>query len=69
MYTIKKINDDETILPGVRLGVIALDSCDNSAYALEQSLDFIKGMLIADCFCLWNMMCNLFDCFIFKSFT
>ncbi|OQR79315.1 metabotropic glutamate receptor-like [Tropilaelaps mercedesae] len=45
LYTIKKINEDQSILPGVKLGVIALDSCDNSAYALEQSLDFIKGFI------------------------
>lgn len=45
IFTLKKINADPNLLPGVRLGVIALDSCDSSAYALEQSLDFIKGFI------------------------
>ncbi|XP_018497554.1 metabotropic glutamate receptor 3 [Galendromus occidentalis] len=45
LYTIKKINEDPSILPGIKLGLIALDSCDNSVYALEQSLDFIKGFI------------------------
>ncbi|XP_035218616.1 metabotropic glutamate receptor 3-like, partial [Stegodyphus dumicola] len=45
LFTIKKINDDSTILPGVKLGVLALDSCDSTAYALEQTLDFIKGFI------------------------
>ncbi|XP_022250369.1 metabotropic glutamate receptor 3-like [Limulus polyphemus] len=45
LYTLKKINEDPKLLPGVKLGVIALDSCDSTTYALEQSLDFIKGFI------------------------
>ncbi|UYV82325.1 hypothetical protein LAZ67_21001719 [Cordylochernes scorpioides] len=45
IYTLIKINADEKLLPGVRLGVLAMDSCDSTAYALEQSLDFIKGFI------------------------
>lgn len=45
LLTIKKINNDPSILPGVNLGVLALDSCDSAAYALEQTLDFIKGFI------------------------
>ncbi|GFY53526.1 metabotropic glutamate receptor, partial [Trichonephila inaurata madagascariensis] len=43
LFTIKKINADPSILPGIQLGILALDSCDSATYALEQSLDFIKG--------------------------
>ena len=42
LYTLKMINADQSILPGVKLGVLALDSCDSTAYALEQTMDFIK---------------------------
>ncbi|XP_076315691.1 metabotropic glutamate receptor 3-like [Tachypleus tridentatus] len=45
LYTLKKINEDPKLLPGVKLGVIALDSCDSTTYALEQTLDFIKGFI------------------------
>ncbi|XP_046396653.1 metabotropic glutamate receptor 2-like isoform X2 [Ischnura elegans] len=45
LYTIKQINKNDKILPGVNLGMIAFDSCDNAAYALEQSLDFVKGFI------------------------
>ncbi|GFY69286.1 metabotropic glutamate receptor 6 [Trichonephila inaurata madagascariensis] len=45
LFTIKKINADPSILPGIQLGILALDSCDSATYALEQSLDFIKGFI------------------------
>ncbi|XP_054719019.1 metabotropic glutamate receptor 3-like [Uloborus diversus] len=45
LFTVDKINSDNAILPGVKLGVLALDSCDSAAYALEQTLDFIKGFV------------------------
>lgn len=45
LYTLQKINNDSSLLPGVTLGVLGLDSCDSTAYALEQSLDFVKGFI------------------------
>ncbi|XP_076361004.1 metabotropic glutamate receptor 3-like [Tachypleus tridentatus] len=45
LFTLKKINENPKLLPGVKLGVIALDTCDSATYALEQSLDFIKGFI------------------------
>ena len=36
---------DEAILPGVRLGVIVLDTCDNPLYTAEQSLDLLQGFM------------------------
>ena len=38
-----RINDDPTILPGIRLGALAFDTCDNPSYALEQAFYFVKG--------------------------
>ncbi|RWS06886.1 metabotropic glutamate receptor 3-like protein, partial [Dinothrombium tinctorium] len=45
LYTLKKINADPSILPGIKIGVLALDSCDSTAYALEQTMDFIKSFI------------------------
>ncbi|XP_031777068.1 metabotropic glutamate receptor 2-like isoform X2 [Nasonia vitripennis] len=45
LYTLGQINRDPDILPGVRLGVLAFDSCDNPNYALEQALNFVKGFI------------------------
>ncbi|XP_024946277.1 metabotropic glutamate receptor 4 isoform X2 [Cephus cinctus] len=45
LYTIHQINQDPQILPGIRLGVLAFDSCDNPSYALEQALNFVKGFI------------------------
>ncbi|RWS32017.1 metabotropic glutamate receptor 3-like protein [Leptotrombidium deliense] len=45
LFTLKKINADSSILPGIKLGILALDSCDSTAYALEQTMDFIKGFI------------------------
>lgn len=33
------------ILPGIKLGVMAVDSCDSPHHALEQTVDFIKVSL------------------------
>ena len=49
LYTLKMINADQSILPGVKLGVLALDSCDSTAYALEQTMDFIKVRIAKTC--------------------
>lgn len=43
MYTLDEINKDDTLLPGITLGAIALDSCNSPSLALNQSLSFIKG--------------------------
>lgn len=43
LYTIERINNDPKILPGVRLGTLAFDTCDNPSYALERAFYFVKG--------------------------
>ncbi|XP_023315068.1 metabotropic glutamate receptor-like [Trichogramma pretiosum] len=45
LYTVDRINRNPNILPGVRLGVLAFDTCDNPNYALEQTLKFVKGFI------------------------
>ncbi|XP_068084328.1 metabotropic glutamate receptor 3 [Anabrus simplex] len=45
LYTVQQINKDPHLLPGIRLGMLAFDSCDNPSYGLEQSLDFLKGFI------------------------
>ncbi|XP_023724133.1 metabotropic glutamate receptor 3 isoform X2 [Cryptotermes secundus] len=45
LYTLELINRNPDLLPGIKLGMIAYDSCDSPAYALEQTLDIIKGFI------------------------
>nr|XP_006820149.1 PREDICTED: metabotropic glutamate receptor 8-like [Saccoglossus kowalevskii] len=45
LYTVDRINMNDTFLPGFRLGVHALDDCDKDTYGLEQSVDFIRGSI------------------------
>ena len=43
IYTVKRINDDKSVLPNINLGVKILDTCARGTYALEQSLEFIRA--------------------------
>nr|CAD7426273.1 unnamed protein product [Timema monikensis] len=43
IFTLNQINNDPKILPGIKLGMLAFDSCDSQSYGLEQSLNFVKG--------------------------
>nr|CAD7443783.1 unnamed protein product [Timema bartmani] len=45
IFTLNQINNDPKILPGIKLGMLAFDSCDSQSYGLEQSLNFVKGKL------------------------
>ncbi|XP_033223425.1 metabotropic glutamate receptor 8-like [Belonocnema kinseyi] len=45
LYTIQQINRDPSIIPGIKLGALIFDSCDNPNYALEQTLNFVKGFI------------------------
>ncbi|XP_048505031.1 metabotropic glutamate receptor 6-like isoform X2 [Athalia rosae] len=45
LYTLQQINRDPSILPGIKLGALVFDSCDNPNYALEQALYFVKGFI------------------------
>ncbi|XP_022249215.1 metabotropic glutamate receptor 8-like [Limulus polyphemus] len=44
LYTLDWVNN-QTFLPGIRLGTYILDDCDKDTYGLEQSVDFIKGSI------------------------
>ena len=43
LYTLDKLNEDEGIVPGVKIGAHILDDCDKDTYGLEMAVDFIKG--------------------------
>ncbi|XP_070193924.1 metabotropic glutamate receptor 3-like [Littorina saxatilis] len=43
LFTIDEINANKTLLPGIKLGANIFDTCGMSTYALEQSLEFIRG--------------------------
>ncbi|KAI9554763.1 glutamate receptor [Daphnia sinensis] len=45
--TIERINNDPTILPGIRLGVEIRDDCWYAPVALEQTLEFIRDAVAA----------------------
>lgn len=43
LYTLDKLNENEGIVPGVKIGAHILDDCDKDTYGLEMAVDFIKG--------------------------
>ncbi|GLD68822.1 metabotropic glutamate receptor 3-like protein [Lates japonicus] len=45
LFAIDQINMDNTLLPGVSLGVHILDTCSRDTYALEQALEFVRASL------------------------
>ena len=45
LFAIDKINNDTNILPGIVLGADIRDTCSRDTYALEQSLEFVRGSL------------------------
>ncbi|CAP23141.1 LOW QUALITY PROTEIN: Protein CBR-MGL-1, partial [Caenorhabditis briggsae] len=45
LYALDQINMQNDFLRGYKLGALILDSCSNPAYALNQSLDFVRDMI------------------------
>lgn len=45
LFTIDEINNNYDILPGIKLGASAFDTCGRAPYALEQSLEFIRASI------------------------
>ena len=45
LFTIDEINRDPKLLPGIKLGVRAFDSCDNPLPAADKALSLIKGFI------------------------
>uniref|UniRef100_A0A0R3RTD3 G_PROTEIN_RECEP_F3_4 domain-containing protein n=1 Tax=Elaeophora elaphi TaxID=1147741 RepID=A0A0R3RTD3_9BILA len=45
LYALDVINSQREFLSGYKLGALILDSCSNPAYALNQSLDFVRDMI------------------------
>lgn len=42
LFTLDEINKNEQLLPGIKLGAIAIDSCDNPIHAAEKVLPLLK---------------------------
>ena len=42
LFALDEINSNEKILPGIKLGAIAIDSCDNPIQAAEKTLPLLK---------------------------
>ncbi len=45
LFALDEINANPNILPGISLGVKAIDSCDDPYYATERSFDLIRGFI------------------------
>ncbi|VDO27430.1 unnamed protein product [Onchocerca flexuosa] len=45
LYALDVINSQREFLRGYKLGALILDSCSNPAYALNQSLDFVRDLI------------------------
>ncbi|KAF4533217.1 hypothetical protein B566_EDAN011844 [Ephemera danica] len=45
LFAVDLINRNSSILPTIRLGVNILDTCSRDTYALNRSLEFIRGSL------------------------
>lgn len=43
LFTLDRINEDNSILPGIKLGATIFDTCARGTYALEQSLEYIRA--------------------------
>ena len=45
LFALDEINSDPDLLPGVKLGLRAIDSCDDPYYAADRSFELIKGFV------------------------
>ncbi|GMR60187.1 hypothetical protein PMAYCL1PPCAC_30382 [Pristionchus mayeri] len=45
LYAIDKVNNDSNLLRGMKLGALIMDSCSTPAFALNQSLDFVRDLI------------------------
>lgn len=46
-FSIMEINNDDSILKGLKLGTMILDSCSDATHALDESLNFVMSTLTA----------------------
>jgi len=61
LFAIEQINNDQQLLPGIKLGALILDTCSDDNYALEQSLRFVRSRLASGtCTCVNTSTSKLF---------
>ena len=48
LFTLDEINANEDVLPGIKLGAIAVDSCDNPIQASEKAFPLLVRTLMLD---------------------
>lgn len=45
LFTLDQINESDSLLPGITLGTVGVDSCDNPIRAAEKALPLLKGFM------------------------
>ena len=45
LFAVDRVNNDDTLLPNITIGVHILDTCSQDTYALNQSLQFVRSSL------------------------
>ena len=45
LFSLDEVNENDDILPGISLGVSAVDSCDNPLHAAEMAVPLLKGFI------------------------
>lgn len=45
LYALDEINKNTSMLPGLKLGAVILDTCSQDTYALEQALEFVRASM------------------------
>ena len=49
-FALDAVNSNDTLLPGIRLGGLTIDSCDNEQYALEQTMELVQVSIVHNIF-------------------
>ena len=45
LFALDKVNKDQNILQGVKLGANIMDTCSRDTYALEQALEYVRASM------------------------
>ena len=68
LYTLDKINEENFLMPNIKIGAHILDDCDKDTYGLEMAVDFIKGKIEGTLWSIYGVLkCVLWNievCFV-----